>query len=496
MISRLLTTALATLGAAAGPLSTSPQGASLRRAQTLTLAPVFLPTAEVAHNAINGSWIVYLKKDCPASALNDHVAMVQSAHARSAAPTNDGIRHVYDSHIKGYAGLFSDDVIEQLRANPDVDYIEQDQRVYAVDIQTQRSSPWGLARISHRKKLSLGTFNKYAYDTNGGDGVDVYVIDTGVNVNHVEFEGRAIWGKTVPRDASDVDNNGHGTHCAGTIASRKYGVAKAANVIAVKVLGDNGSGSMSDVVAGVTWAADAAAKKMKQARQEFAQTGKTKHKGSVANMSLGGGKSRALDDAVNAAVEGGLHMAVAAGNDNRDACNYSPAAAEKAVTVGASTVADERAYFSNHGECVDIFAPGLNILSTWIGSDDATNSISGTSMASPHTAGLLAYLLSLYPNERFNPELEIDIAPPRLNMHGESSPMQAVIPGWLRGMWGVVRRFGVPVPAVAAPIPGGPGTITPAQLKKALIALGTRDVLTDLPAKTPNILIFNNVTSS
>jgi cerevisin len=220
------------------------------------------------------------------------------------------------------------------------------------------------------------------YDTDGGEGVDVYVIDTGINIQHVEFEDRASWGKTIPLNDVDEDGNGHGTHCAGTIASRAYGVAKAANVIAVKVLGSNGSGSMSDVVAGVVWAATEAVAKAAAARAEFAATGKTKHKGSVANMSLGGGSSKALDDAVNKAVGAGLHFAVAAGmlstfpyiglflrqhitsgNDNRDACEYSPAAAELAVTVGASTLADERAYFSNHGSCVDVFAPGVFLCS-------------------------------------------------------------------------------------------------------------------------------------
>lgn len=208
----------------------------------------------------------------------------------------------------------------------------------------------------------MGTYTKYLFDKHGGEGVDVYVIDTGINTEHVEFEGRASWGKTVPKNDVDEDGNGHGTHCAGTIASAKYGVAKAANVIAVKVLGSNGSGSMSDVVAGVDFASNAAKAKADAAKKEFAATGKTSHKGSVANMSLGGGKSRALDQAVNAAVDDGLHFAVAAGNDNRDACNYSPAAAENAVTVGASTISDERAYFSNWGKCVDVFAPGTSLL--------------------------------------------------------------------------------------------------------------------------------------
>ena len=216
----------------------------------------------------------------------------------------------------------------------------------------------GLARISHRKKLGLGTFTLYEHHPAGGEGVDVYIVDTGININHAEFEGRASWGTTIPQNDVDEDGNGHGTHCAGTIGSRKYGVAKAAHLIAVKVLGSNGSGTMADVVGGVLWAAEQAANKLAAAKAEFAATGKTKHKGSVANMSLGGGMSQALNDAVNKAVDSGMHFAVAAGNDNRDACAYSPASAEKAVTVGASTLGDDRAYFSNHGQCVDVFAPG------------------------------------------------------------------------------------------------------------------------------------------
>lgn len=171
----------------------------------------------------------------------------------------------------------------------------------------------GLARVSHRPRLTFGTFTRYLFERKGGQGVDVYVIDTGINIKHAEFEGRASWGKTVPQNDVDEDGNGHGTHCAGTIASAKYGVAKGANVIAVKVLGSNGSGTMSDVVAGVDFAATSAKKKMELARQELAATGATRHKGSVANMSLGGGKSVALDRAVNKAVAGGLHFAVAAG---------------------------------------------------------------------------------------------------------------------------------------------------------------------------------------
>lgn len=266
----------------------------------------------------------------------------------------------------------------------------------------------------------------------GGEGVDVYVIDTGTNIDHVDFEGRASWGKTIPTGDEDVDGNGHGTHCSGTVAGKKFGVAKKAHVKAVKVLRSNGSGSMSDVVKGVEYAAEAHLDSVSAAKK-----GKKKgFKGSAANMSLGGGKSTVLDKSVNAAVDVGIHFAVAAGNDNADSCNYSPAASEKAVTVGASTIADERAYFSNFGTCNDIFAPGLNILSTWIGSDTATNTISGTSMASPHIAGLLAYLLSLQP--------------------AKDSAY-----------------------AVA--------DITPKKLKADLLAIATEGALTDVPSSTKNV---------
>ncbi len=362
--------------------------------------------------------------------------------------------------------------------------------------------------------MTLGTFTKYLYDKRGGEGVDVYVIDTGINTEHVEFEGRASWGKTIPQNDVDQDGNGHGTHCAGTIASAKYGIAKAAHVIAVKVLGSNGSGTMSDVVAGVLYASDTAKAKAAAAKAEFAATGKTSHKGSVANMSLGGGKSRALDQAVNAAVDEGLHFAVAAGNDNRDACNYSPAAAENAVTVGASTVGDERAYFSNYGKCVDVFAPGksvitfflrinayvlssgLSIKSTYIGSKYATTTMSGTSMASPHTAGLLAYLLSLYPSATFNPDVAPDLVPSFSLLAVPSSftnvyaVAHAALPSWMTTF--------LPSPSFVeevAPTPKEPATLSPKQLKKALLALSTADALADLPAQTVNLLIFNNATA-
>ncbi|KAF9360996.1 serine protease [Mortierella sp. AD094] len=402
--------------------------------QSERLAPIVSP---LDADIVPDSYFVVFKSGVRAS---EHSAWIRDLHQRDISANGiwddftSGIKHVYDmGSFQGVAGRFRSDVLDEIRKNPDVDYIERDQIVYASEITTQNRAPWGLARISHRKGLTLGTFNKYEHNPNGGEGVTVFVIDTGINTKHKEFEGRAEWGKTVPSGDPDTDDNGHGTHCAGTIASRAYGVSKKAKVVAVKVLRSNGSGTMSDVVGGVEFAVDS------HKALESAQ-GK-KYKGSVANMSLGGGKSRPLDSAVANAVASGLHFAVAAGNDNRDACDYSPAGVPTAVTVGASTLDDSRAYFSNFGRCVDIFGPGLNIESTWIGSETAKRTISGTSMASPHVAGLIAYYLSLAPES--------------------SSSFHS-------------------------------GPLTPQEMKDLLIERGTRDVLSDVKSDTPNILIYNN----
>ncbi|KAK3694286.1 serine protease [Podospora appendiculata] len=426
-------------------------------------APILSSTnAEVVPN----SYIIKFKKHVTESSAEDHHSWIQQIHSsrqtermdlrkRSQMPLVDdvfrGLKHTYKvgQGFLGYSGHFDDETIEQVRRHPDVEYIERDSIVHTMstkeenveedskcDGETENSSPWGLARISHRDTLKWATFSKYLYAADGGKGVDAYVIDTGTNVDHVDFEGRAKWGKTIPQGDADIDGNGHGTHCSGTIAGKKYGVAKKANVYAVKVLRSNGSGTMADVVAGVEWAAKSHIEAVKAAK-----AGKRKgFKGSVANMSLGGGKTQALDDIVDAAVTAGIHFAVAAGNDNANACNYSPAASKKAVTVGASGLDDSRAYFSNYGKCTDIFAPGLSILSTWIGSKYATNTISGTSMASPHIAGLLAYYLSLQPSK------DSDYA-------------------------------------VAE--------ITPEKMKSNLIKIATVDTLTDIPKDTPNLLAWN-----
>jgi cerevisin len=422
----------------AAPVLTSTNAKHIPNSYIIKFKPHVKHENAVAHHA----WVNELHTAAESSKLE--------LRKRSQFPFVDdvfgGLKHTYNiaGAFLGYSGHFDEPVIEQLRRHPDIEYIEQDQEVHTMldkDYAIEKNAPWGLARISHRDSLSFGTFNKYLYSETGGEGVDVYVIDTGTNIDHVDFEGRAAWGKTIPANDEDADGNGHGTHCSGTVAGKKYGVAKKANIIAVKVLRSNGSGTMSDVVKGVEFAAEAHASKMALAKQ-----GKKKgFKGSAANMSLGGGKSPTLDMAVNAAVDAGIHFAVAAGNDNADSCKYSPAAAEKAVTVGASTLADERAYFSNFGTCNDIFAPGLNILSTWIGSKYAVNTISGTSMASPHIAGLLAYMLSLQPAK---------------------DSAYAVV------------------------------DIPPKKLKSNLISIATVGALTDVPSNTKNILAWNGGGSS
>ncbi|KAI8344632.1 serine protease 1 [Chlamydoabsidia padenii] len=397
------------------------------------MAPLYIP-AET--ESVQDSYIVVLKNHLNERNMEEHAAWItalvdqnQPFYSSWLDPSHSkhGIKHIYDSAgLKGYSGKFERQVIDLIRSSDDVLYVEQDSLVYANEL--QRSAPWGLARVSHRDRLSFSTFNKYEFDgSTAGEGVKVYVIDTGVNIDHVDLEGRATWGATIPSGDPDEDGNGHGSHCAGTIAGKKYGVAKKAEPVAVKVLRSNGSGTMSDVVEGVEWASIAHSKAAEAAKK----SGKP-FKGSVANMSLGGGKSRSLDIAVNGAVDAGIVFAVAAGNDNADACNYSPASAENAITVGASTLSDERAYFSNYGKCVDVFAPGLNILSIWRGSKYATNTISGTSMASPHVAGLAAYLLSQ-------------------EEEGAS----------------------------------------PKQIKDKLLNLATKGALTDVGSQSPNLLIYN-----
>lgn len=405
----------------------------------------FVTTESARAKIIDDSYIIMFKEDVDDATIASHHLWVEQVHSDTlgqyaaegtqhplVTSADAGLKHVYDiDGVRGYAGKFLPDTIEAIRHHPAVAWVEHDSEVHATGFATENGAPWGLARVSHREGLSLGSFNKYLFDDEAGEGVTAYVVDTGINIEHDDFEGRASWGAAFGGNP-EMDDNGHGTHCAGTITGKHYGVAKKANIVAVKVLSGAGSGSMSDVVKGVEFVA--AAHKRDSANKKG-------YKGTTANMSLGGGKSPSLDLAVNGAVRAGVHFAVAAGNENQDACNTSPAGAEGPVTVGATALNDDRAYFSNWGKCVDIFAPGVNILSTYIGSNRAVATLSGTSMASPHICGLLSYYLSLQPSTD--------------------------------------SEFATT------------GAVTPAQLKKQLVAFGTKGILTDLDDESPNVLAYN-----
>jgi subtilisin family serine protease len=263
-----------------------------------------------------------------------------------------------------------------------LDEIEQ-----SCDGSTTNALSWGLSRISFSGNIADGLPSTFIYPLNGGTGTTVYVTDTGILTTHQDFGGRASFGVNFSSDTSNADGNGHGTHCAGTVGGTTYGVAKATRLVAVKVLSAAGSGSMAGIVSGVNWVSNNADPNK-----------------SVISMSLGGqGTQNALKTAIDNAVSYGIAVVVSAGNSNGNACNQSPAQYPSCITVGATALAsggtlDARSSFSNYGTCVTLFAPGTNIRSAWIGSNTATNTISGTSMACPHISGLSATILGVNSN--------------------------------------------------------------------------------------------------
>ena len=296
--------------------------------------------------------------------------------ATAEAATGSQILSVYTAAMNGFAAMLNASALERLAKDPNVESIEQDRIVVLQGDQVD--PPWGLDRVDQRS----GTRNsRYSY-TNTGTGVTAYVIDTGVMASHIDFGGRVGAGYTVYDDGrGTTDCNGHGTHVAGTIGGSTYGIAKAVSLIPVRVLSCSGSGSISGVIAGINWAISDHASGTP----------------AVANMSLGGLYSASLNSAVANATEDGIVFAVAAGNNNRLACSYSPASEPTAITVGAIGGSDDRASFTNYGSCVDLFAPGVSIMSATIASSSASRMLSGTSMASPHVAGAAALLLQSDP---------------------------------------------------------------------------------------------------
>ncbi|KYQ81941.1 serine protease [Acinetobacter lactucae] len=323
-----------------------------------------------AKGIIKNQYIVILNKEVGSS--NEFAQGIAKQHGGK-------VLQAYDTVLKGFAVYLPEAAgtafVEAMKKNPNVLSVEND-TVMKIDATTQSNPDWGLDRID-QKTLPLNSAYSYLQT---GSGTTAYIVDTGILSTHQQFSGRVLSGYTAISDGNGTsDCHGHGTHVAGTVGGSTYGVAKNVSLVPIRILGCDGSGAASNVIAGLDW---------------ILKNGK---KPAVVNMSLGGDVSTSLDSAVDNLFNNGYVMVVAAGNSNTDACSSSPARVSKAITVAATDNTDTRASYSNYGSCVDIFAPGSQINSSWIGSNTATKVLNGTSMATPHAAGVVAQMLQSTP---------------------------------------------------------------------------------------------------
>ncbi|KIM29136.1 hypothetical protein M408DRAFT_16108 [Serendipita vermifera MAFF 305830] len=401
-------------GAFAAPLSPS------RR------APIKRSTAANAKTVGPDAYIVTIKANT-VDPTNRGVWLNNVMSAAGVSMTEDQTNSLRlgwnETIMNGIAGNFSAEALDAIASQPEVDFIEPDYQMTISATVQQNGAPWGISRLS-TAQVSLAGLDpltlQYPYfaDSTAGAGTDVYILDTGIRATHTQFEGRATFLQTFGPGVPGVDVNGHGTHVAGTVAGKTVGVAKQASVFMIKVVADDGSAATSDIISGINLAAQRAAANPTRP--------------AVVNMSLGGPPSNTLDAAVSAAVAQGLPFCIAAGNETQDANNSSPARLPEVITVGATDINDNIATFSNFGDKVDVFAPGDTIISASNQDDNLGAVLSGTSMASPHVAGLAALIM------------------------------------------------------------GQEGKLAPADLSTRITTLGVSGVINRIPAGTTNTLAFNN----
>ena len=403
--------------ACSGDLPYEDDATATTQAALPTKSPKFLRAKEPVLN----QYIVVLQDGADVRSISgEHV------HARGGE-----VGPTFHHALRGYVLRAPEAAARAISEDPRVKYVEED-GVVRLNA-TQTGATWGIDRIDQR---ALPLDSTYTYNA-AGAGVTAYIIDTGIRITHAEIAGRASHGFTSINDGNGSnDCNGHGTHVSGTVGGSTYGVAKAVNLVAVRVLDCGGSGSFAGVVQGIDWVT---------ANRTLP---------AVANMSLGGGASQSVDDAVTASVNSGVVYAIAAGNDGLDACNYSPARTPSALTVGSTTSTDARSSFSNTGTCVDIFAPGSSVTSSWNTSDTATNTISGTSMATPHVCGGAALYLSVNPTAspaQVEAALEGNATPDVVTSPGTGSPNLLLYTAFIGGGGGDTQP---PTASITSPANG------------------------------------------